>query len=160
MLSAHRQLDYAVRFDWGLSGAEAILENADVAVVVDVLSFTTAVSVAVDAGICVLPYRCDDERARDYARERDAALAMGRSRAGRGGHQPVAPESAGRRAAGARRPSLAQRLDGRPLLGCSAAGVRSGMSAQRLRGGIVDPRQSQNARDGGRGGCRGTVERR
>jgi 2-phosphosulfolactate phosphatase len=56
VLAAHRQLDYALRFDWGLTGAEAILKNADVAIVVDVLSFTTAVRVAVDAGTDVLPY--------------------------------------------------------------------------------------------------------
>ncbi len=81
MLAAHRQLDYAVRFDWGLTGAEAILHSADVAVVIDVLSFTTAVSVAVDAGIHVLPYRGEDAGAHDYARERNALLAVSRSRA-------------------------------------------------------------------------------
>ena len=39
-----------VRFDWGPNGAQALVADArpgDVAVVVDVLSFTTAVSVAI-----------------------------------------------------------------------------------------------------------------
>jgi 2-phosphosulfolactate phosphatase len=81
VLAAHRQLDYAVRFDWGTTGAEAILHGADVAVLIDVLSFTTAVSVAVDAGIDVQPYDREDDSAHDYARERDAVLAVSRSRA-------------------------------------------------------------------------------
>ncbi|GGG06863.1 putative 2-phosphosulfolactate phosphatase [Rhodococcoides trifolii] len=75
----HRQLDYAVRFDWGGTGAEAIA--ADTAVVVDVLSFTTTLSVAVDAGIEVLPYRWHKSAA-DFARRNDAVLAVPRSTAG------------------------------------------------------------------------------
>ncbi|HRD61661.1 MAG TPA: 2-phosphosulfolactate phosphatase, partial [Nocardioides sp.] len=55
--AAHRQLDHRVRFDWGPTGAAAIAEGADVAVVVDVLSFTTTLCVAVERGMTVLPYR-------------------------------------------------------------------------------------------------------
>ena len=52
------------------------------AVVVDVLSFTTTVTVAADRGVCVLPYRWgDDDRARAVAEAHDATLAVGRSRA-------------------------------------------------------------------------------
>lgn len=49
------------------------------AVVVDVLSFTTSVTVAADAGITVLPYRWGDDGARDLAVERSAVLAQPRS---------------------------------------------------------------------------------
>lgn len=49
MHTAHRQSDYRVRFEWGPVGADAIVERAALAVVVDVLSFTTTLSVAVDA---------------------------------------------------------------------------------------------------------------
>ncbi len=80
----HRQLDYGLRFDWGLRGAEAIAAGVDVAVVVDVLSFTTTLSVAADAGIDVLPFSWNDERAFDYARDADAVLAVRRSVAAEG----------------------------------------------------------------------------
>ncbi|MFG2646174.1 2-phosphosulfolactate phosphatase [Streptomyces sp. NPDC048436] len=74
------QRGYGVRFEWGPEGARRLMAGGDVAclVVVDVLSFTTAVSVAVDAGTRVFPYAWRDESAVAYARERDAALAVGR----------------------------------------------------------------------------------
>ncbi|NYE70776.1 2-phosphosulfolactate phosphatase [Microlunatus parietis] len=75
---AHRQSGQRIRFDWGPSGAEAIVDGADYAVVVDVLSFTTTLSVAVERGIAVYPYRWQDERATGYAAERAAVLAVGR----------------------------------------------------------------------------------
>ncbi len=78
MNPAHRQLDHQVRFDWGPTGAAAIAEGADVAVVVDVLSFTTTLCVAIERGMTVLPYRWKDERAAAYAEERSATLAVGR----------------------------------------------------------------------------------
>ena len=74
----HRQADYRVRFDWGPTGAAAIAAGADVAVVVDVLSFTTTLTVAVERGITVWPFPWKDERAAAYAEERDAVLAVGR----------------------------------------------------------------------------------
>jgi 2-phosphosulfolactate phosphatase len=75
---AHAQHDHRIRLDWGPTGAVAIARGADVAVVVDVLSFTTAVSVAVDRGITVFPFRWGDERAAEYAEEQDANLALNR----------------------------------------------------------------------------------
>jgi 2-phosphosulfolactate phosphatase len=64
--------------DWGLDGSAAV-GGVDVAVVVDVLSFSTCVCVAADAGIVVLPYRSADDGAAAYAAECDATLAVGRS---------------------------------------------------------------------------------
>ena len=66
-----------VRFEWGPTGAAAIA--APVTVVVDVLSFTTTLTVAVERGMTVYPFRWNDERAAAYAQERDAVLARGRS---------------------------------------------------------------------------------
>ncbi|MEV7277486.1 2-phosphosulfolactate phosphatase [Streptomyces sp. NPDC093111] len=67
-----------VSFGWGPVEARALAPAAACVVVVDVLSFTTAVGVAVEAGTAVHPYRWRDARAAAYARERDAVLAVGR----------------------------------------------------------------------------------
>lgn len=69
------QSTYAYRFDWGLEGLDALAPHCDVIVVVDVLRFTTAVSAAVDSGATVFPFRWKDERAAEYAAERQAVLA-------------------------------------------------------------------------------------
>lgn len=84
MNPAHRQQGRSVRFDWGLDGARALALGSDVAVVVDVLSFTTTVSVAVEAGMVVWPYRWDADTAAGFARVRGAVLAVGRSVARQG----------------------------------------------------------------------------
>ena len=78
MIGPQRQAGHRVRFDWGPAGAEAIAAGAEVAVVVDVLSFTTTLTVACERGITVLPFAWKDERAAAYAAEHDATLAMGR----------------------------------------------------------------------------------
>jgi 2-phosphosulfolactate phosphatase len=70
------QTAYDIRFDWGPTGAREL--NADVAVVVDVLSFSTAVTVAVERGMQVFPFRWNDRRAAEFARVHDATLAVGR----------------------------------------------------------------------------------
>jgi 2-phosphosulfolactate phosphatase len=46
---------FAWRFDWGLDGLCAVAPAADVVVLVDVLRFTTAVTVAVERGVTVTP---------------------------------------------------------------------------------------------------------
>lgn len=78
------QHGYRTRFDWGLRGAEECGPGATVVAVVDVLSFTTATTVAVGRGIEVLPYRWRDESAVAFAAEHDATLAVGRSEAAPG----------------------------------------------------------------------------
>ncbi len=80
MSSPYDQSGYRVGFDWGPAGAAAV-PGALVAVV-DVLSFTTSVTVAADRGITVLPYRWRDSSAVQYAEQHAAALAVGRSEAG------------------------------------------------------------------------------
>jgi 2-phosphosulfolactate phosphatase len=75
----HHQRQFAVRMEWGLQGAEMISQQADYAVIVDVLSFCTTVSVAVDQGAEVYPYPWRDESAHEYARQHRAVVAVGRS---------------------------------------------------------------------------------
>jgi len=67
-----------VRFEWGPVGAAHLADGAACLVVVDVLSFTTAVTVAVARGTVVFPYRWDDDSARDFASRHDAKLAVRR----------------------------------------------------------------------------------
>lgn len=74
---------HRVRLDWGPVGAATA--GADVVVVVDVLSFSTAVTVAVGRGTRVIPSPWSDERARALAAEHDATLAVGRLEAARDG---------------------------------------------------------------------------
>lgn len=70
------QGSYGVRLEWGATGALATA--ADVAVVVDVLSFSTSVTVAVGRGMEVLPFPWRGDDAARFARENDAVLAVGR----------------------------------------------------------------------------------
>ncbi|GEP35508.1 hypothetical protein NSZ01_32760 [Nocardioides szechwanensis] len=77
-IAAHAQAGHRVRLEWGPTGSAAVAAGADVAVVVDVLSFTTTLTVAVERGITVHPYRWQDERAAEYAASLGAVLAVGR----------------------------------------------------------------------------------
>jgi 2-phosphosulfolactate phosphatase len=93
---SHGQSSFAIRFDWGLAGARAITADAapgDVAVVVDVLSFTTTLSVAIEAGIEVFPYPWAADDAATYAEQRGAVLALGRRAALTDGSVSLSPAS-------------------------------------------------------------------
>ncbi len=69
-------MDARVRFEQGLAGGASIARGDDVLiVVVDVLSFSTAVGVAADRGIDVVPARWTDGRAAELAQQHDAVLA-------------------------------------------------------------------------------------
>jgi 2-phosphosulfolactate phosphatase len=72
-----------------------LAHEADVAVVVDVLSFTTSVTVALEAGATVLPYPWRDDSAATFAERHGAVLAVGRSQ---GGTDGVSLSPAGMRA--------------------------------------------------------------
>ncbi|WP_069885826.1 2-phosphosulfolactate phosphatase [Streptomyces luteocolor] len=73
-----RQTGHGVRFEWGPVGADRLAAGVACLVVVDVLSFTTSVTVAVEAGTRVHPYRRRDASAEAFARRMNAALAVGR----------------------------------------------------------------------------------
>lgn len=76
------QADHSVRFEWGRTGGLTIAEGADVAVVVDVLSFTTSLDVAVGRGTVVLPYPSALGDAAEVAAQTGAVLAGTRRGAG------------------------------------------------------------------------------
>jgi hypothetical protein len=54
------QSGFDARFDWGVEGVRHLVGACPVLVVVDVLSFSTAVDVAVGRGVSVFPYRWPD----------------------------------------------------------------------------------------------------
>lgn len=74
----HGQSGFDVRFDWGPRGLEAAGVGADVAVVVDVLSFSTAVDVAVGRGAIVHPFAHRDAGARAFAESLGALVVVSR----------------------------------------------------------------------------------
>ena len=98
---AYSQSGFGVRFDWGMQGATAISAGAAAVVVVDLLSFTTTLSVALDAGVQVFPYRFRDASAAAFAASRGAVLAVGRREAGPTGVS-LSPVSVRRAAAAGR----------------------------------------------------------
>ncbi|MEV0732840.1 MULTISPECIES: 2-phosphosulfolactate phosphatase [Polymorphospora] len=65
------------RFDWGLAGAAELGRVCAALVVVDVLSFTTSVEVAVSRGMRVHPFPWNDQAA-EYATRIGAVVAVGR----------------------------------------------------------------------------------
>jgi len=71
---------YALRCEWGPAGVAALAPCCDVIVLVDVLSFSTCVDVALSRGARVYPYRWRDASARDFAVSVGAVLAGPRSR--------------------------------------------------------------------------------
>ncbi|MDC5697565.1 2-phosphosulfolactate phosphatase [Intrasporangium calvum] len=98
MRDSWSQDDGTIRVEWGPVGAESLVSYAAergpvVAVVVDVLSFTTTVSVAVESGMTVWPYRWKDDSAVAFARRHDAELALGRRAASTRGGISLSPVS-------------------------------------------------------------------
>lgn len=93
-----RQGGYRTRFDWGPVGAEAVGPGSAYVAVVDVLSFTTTLTVAVEHGMAVLPYRWRDASAAAAAENHRAVLAVGCSAAGPG-EISLSPASISRAAA-------------------------------------------------------------
>ena len=74
--AGRRQDGWDVRFEWGVEGLRHVADGTGAVVVVDVLRFTTAVSVAVGRGAVVLPYVwAAGDAARAYAARHGAELA-------------------------------------------------------------------------------------
>ena len=76
------QQEFEIRFEWGEHGVASLAPISDVVIIVDVLSFSTSVEIAVNRGAIVFPYRWRDDRAVDYAASVDAVLAGSRAHSG------------------------------------------------------------------------------
>jgi 2-phosphosulfolactate phosphatase len=69
---------YDVRFEWGPEGVRRLAQDATAVVIVDALTFSTAVDVAVGRGAAVIPFRVGGEMAEAAARDLGALLAVPR----------------------------------------------------------------------------------
>lgn len=76
--SRMRRYQPSVEFGWGLRGLQSLLPANDAVVIVDVLSFSTAVDVATSRGARILPFPYGSSDAESYARSRGAILAQPR----------------------------------------------------------------------------------
>ena len=69
------QQEFAIRCEWGEHGAAVLAPMSDAVIIVDVLSFSTSVEIAVGQGGVVFPYRWRDDRAAEFAVSKEAQLA-------------------------------------------------------------------------------------
>jgi 2-phosphosulfolactate phosphatase len=78
--------------EWGMAGVETLRKQAAVLVIVDILSFSTAVDVAVSNGAVVYPFPYGDEDAAQAAAERVGAV-LAKPRWSSGGQISLSPRS-------------------------------------------------------------------
>lgn len=81
-LTSFDQVGFDVRFGWGPGGLRRLAPLADVVVIVDVLSFSTTVDVALGRGVTVFPYRWHNGTEHDFAAEVGATVASRRGEPG------------------------------------------------------------------------------
>ena len=71
-----------MRCEWGERGVSLLAPVSDVIIIVDVLSFTTAVEIATNQGAVVYPYRWNDETVNHFANSVGADVADKNNKSG------------------------------------------------------------------------------
>jgi hypothetical protein len=84
--------DEMILTEWGMAGVETLRERAAVLVIVDVLSFLTAVDVAVSKGAVVFPFPYGDEDTAQAAADRVGAV-LAKPRRSSGSQISLSPQS-------------------------------------------------------------------
>jgi 2-phosphosulfolactate phosphatase len=69
------QQEFDIRCEWGERGVTSLAAISNVVIIVDVLSFSTSVDIAVHQGAAVFPYSWKDDRAAEFAASINAELA-------------------------------------------------------------------------------------
>jgi 2-phosphosulfolactate phosphatase len=88
------QSPYQCRVEWGLRGAREAAERGDILIVVDVLSFSSAVVTAHHYGAIIYPHPTH-EQAQEYADRMQATPLLGRAEAAARGLPSLSPASFG-----------------------------------------------------------------
>lgn len=78
-MNTFNQNAFDIRCEWGKHGIDEVATGADALIIVDVMSFTTCVSLVVSRGAFVYPYPTCDASAEAFAASRDAVLVSKRS---------------------------------------------------------------------------------
>lgn len=71
----HTQQGFAVRLEWGLSAIEHLAKEVECVIIIDVMSFSTCVSIAVDRDALIYPWPWKDASATQYAEQLGAEAA-------------------------------------------------------------------------------------
>ncbi|WP_029569091.1 2-phosphosulfolactate phosphatase [Pantoea ananatis] len=77
---------FAIRLEWGIAALDHLAGNVDAIVIVDVMSFSTSVSLAVENGARVYPYPWKDQTVVHYAQSVGAVAANSDRRFGGEGY--------------------------------------------------------------------------
>lgn len=72
------QAEFEIRCEWGARGIEQLAPISDVVIIVDILSFSTCVEIAISRGAIVFPYPWKSEAAEEFAASVGAELAVRR----------------------------------------------------------------------------------
>lgn len=78
------QADYNIRCEWGERAISTLAHISDAIIIVDVLSFSTAVDIAANRGALVYPYQWQDHTAYELAGSVGAEVADGTNERGYG----------------------------------------------------------------------------
>ncbi len=73
------QSGYDIRLEWGIKGVELLAPVSEVIIIIDVLSFSTCIDVALSRDAVVYPYEFYNDAAIAFAAEKKAMLASKRS---------------------------------------------------------------------------------
>lgn len=80
MMRWFEQAQFEVRLEWGSAAINAMAGSVDCVIIIDVMSFSSCVSLAVEKGARIYPYPWKTDSAHAYARLRAAQVASVRSR--------------------------------------------------------------------------------
>ncbi len=69
------QIEFDIRTEWGIKGAELLSPISDVIIIIDILSFSTSVDIALNNGAKVYPYQRNSSKIDEYATSLNAITA-------------------------------------------------------------------------------------
>ncbi len=74
-MSYFSQSAYEIRLEWGIKAVEHLAEDVECIVILDIMSFSTCVSIAAESGALLFPYPWKDSTASEYALSKNAVTA-------------------------------------------------------------------------------------